>query len=104
MICCVTNLNSYIDLWEYDYIKQDSIIYEMFNGDMINANNIDKYNNFDKSDIYHQYCELEVNSLDELKNLIESWEEKVIIRIPYEWECINEDIELVIVIYDGYNE
>lgn len=97
----IHNCNHYKDLWEYEGIKKEEVMVLTYDDEIISVTEVETYDWFDWSDVQEQFAIIKINSLIELKMLMDSWGYSIIIEEPDVY-CPIQITQIKI--YDSWNE
>lgn len=98
----VYNVDKYKDLWEYNGIEKEDVYIKTFDNEVYKVEEIETYDWFDWCDVEEQFCLIEVNTLEELLDMMNDFEKNIIIENPWEFDIYNNLKRIKI--YDGWNE
>ena len=95
----VYNVDKYKNLWEYKGIEKEDVYIVTYDREVFKLEEVETYDWFDWSDVQEQFCLMEINTLEELLDMMNNFEESIIIEKPWEFDVYNNLKRIKI--YDG---
>ena len=95
----VHNVDKYKDLWEYKGIEKEDVYIVTYDREVFKLEEVETYDWFDWSEVLEQFCLMEINTLEELLDMMNNFEESIIIEKPWEFDIYNNLKRIKI--YDG---
>ena len=95
----VYNVDKYKNLWEYKGIEKEDVYIVTYDKEVFKLEEIETYDWFDWSEVQEQFCLMEINTLEELLDMMNNFEESIIIEEPWEFDIYNNLKRIKI--YDG---
>ena len=95
----VYNVDKYKNLWEYKGIEKEDVYIVTYDREVFKLEEIETYDWFDWSEVQEQFCLMEINTLEELLDMMNNFEESIIIEKPWEFDIYNNLKRIKI--YDG---
>ena len=95
----VYNVDKYKNLWEYKGIEKEDVYIVTYDREVFKLEEIETYDWFDWSEVQEQFCLMEINTLEELLDMMNNFEESIIIEEPWEFDIYNNLKRIKI--YDG---
>ena len=96
----VYNVDKYKNLWEYKGIEKEDVYIVTYDREVFKLEEIETYDWFDWSEVQEQFCLMEINTLEELLDMMNNFEESIIIEKPWEFDIYNNLKRIKI--YDGW--
>ena len=96
----VYNVDKYKDLWEYKGIEKEDVYIVTYDREVFKLEEVETYDWFDWSEVQEQFCLMEINTLEELLDMMNNFEESIIIEKPWEFDVYNNLKRIKI--YDGW--
>lgn len=96
----VHNVDKYKDLWEYKGIEKEDVYIVTYDREVFKLEEVETYDWFDWSEVLEQFCLMEINTLEELLDMMNNFEESIIIEKPWEFDIYNNLKRIKI--YDGW--
>ena len=98
----VYNVDKYKNLWEYKGIEKEDVYIVTYDREVFKLEEVETYDWFDWSEVLEQFCLMEINTLEELLDMMNNFEESIIIEKPWEFDIYNNLKRIKI--YDGWNK
>lgn len=95
----VYNVDKYKNLWEYKGIEKEDVYIVTYDREVFKLEEVETYDWFDWSEVQEQFCLMEINTLEELLDMMNNFEESIIIEKPWEFDIYNNLKRIKI--YDG---
>ena len=95
----VYNVDKYKNLWEYKGIEKEDVYIVTYDREVFKLEEVETYDWFDWSEVKEQFCLMEINTLEELLDMMNNFEESIIIEKPWEFDIYNNLKRIKI--YDG---
>ena len=95
----VYNVDKYKNLWEYKGIEKEDVYIVTYDNEVFKLEEVETYDWFDWSEVLEQFCLIEINTLEELLDMMNNFEESIIIEKPWEFDIYNNLKRIKI--YDG---
>ena len=95
----VYNVDKYKNLWEYKGIEKEDVYIVTYDREVFKLEEVETYDWFDWSEVQEQFCLVEINTLEELLDMMNNFEESIIIEKPWEFDVYNNLKRIKI--YDG---
>ena len=95
----VYNVDKYKNLWEYKGIEKEDVYIVTYDNEVFKLEEVETYDWFDWSEVQEQFCLMEINTLEELLDMMNNFEESIIIENPWEFDVYNNLKRIKI--YDG---
>ena len=95
----VYNVDKYKNLWEYKGIEKEDVYIVTYDREVFKLEEVETYDWFDWSEVLEQFCLMEINTLEELLDMMNNFEESIIIEKPWEFDVYNNLKRIKI--YDG---
>ena len=95
----VYNVDKYKNLWEYKGIEKEDVYIVTYDREVFKVEEVETYDWFDWSEVKEQFCLMEINTLEELLDMMNNFEESIIIEKPWEFDIYNNLKRIKI--YDG---
>ena len=95
----VYNVDKYKNLWEYKGIEKEDVYIVTYDREVFKLEEVETYDWFDWSEVQEQFCLMEINTLEELLDMMNNFEESIIIEKPWEFDVYNNLKRIKI--YDG---
>lgn len=95
----VYNVDKYKNLWEYKGIEKEDVYIVTYDNEVFKLEEVETYDWFDWSEVLEQFCLMEINTLEELLDMMNNFEESIIIENPWEFDVYNNLKRIKI--YDG---
>lgn len=95
----VYNVDKYKNLWEYKGIEKEDVYIVTYDNEVFKVEEVETYDWFDWSEVLEQFCLMEINTLEELLDMMNNFEESIIIEKPWEFDIYNNLKRIKI--YDG---
>ena len=95
----VYNVDKYKNLWEYKGIEKEDVYIVTYDNEVFKLEEVETYDWFDWSEVLEQFCLIEINTLEELLDMMNNFEESIIIEKPWEFDVYNNLKRIKI--YDG---
>ncbi len=95
----VYNVDKYKNLWEYKGIEKEDVYIVTYDREVFKLEEVETYDWFDWSEVLEQFCLMEINTLEELLDMMNNFEESIIIEKPWEFDIYNNLKRIKI--YDG---
>ena len=96
----VYNVDKYKNLWEYKGIEKEDVYIVTYDREVFKLEEVETYDWFDWSEVQEQFCLMEINTLEELLDMMNNFEESIIIEKPWEFDVYNNLKRIKI--YDGW--
>ena len=96
----VYNVDKYKNLWEYKGIEKEDVYIVTYDKEVFKLEEVETYDWFDWSEVQEQFCLMEINTLEELLDMMNNFEESIIIEKPWEFDVYNNLKRIKI--YDGW--
>ena len=96
----VYNVDKYKNLWEYKGIEKEDVYIVTYDREVFKLEEVETYDWFDWSEMQEQFCLMEINTLEELLDMMNNFEESIIIEKPWEFDVYNNLKRIKI--YDGW--
>ena len=96
----VYNVDKYKNLWEYKGIEKEDVYIVTYDREVFKLKEVETYDWFDWSEVQEQFCLMEINTLEELLDMMNNFEESIIIEKPWEFDIYNNLKRIKI--YDGW--
>lgn len=96
----VYNVDKYKNLWEYKGIEKEDVYIVTYDREVFKLEEVETYDWFDWSEVQEQFCLMEINTLEELLDIMNNFEESIIIEKPWEFDIYNNLKRIKI--YDGW--
>ena len=96
----VYNVDKYKNLWEYKGIEKEDVYIVTYDREVFKLEEVETYDWFDWSEVQEQFCLMEINTLEELLDMMNNFEESIIIEKPWEFDIYNNLKRIKI--YDGW--
>ena len=96
----VYNVDKYKNLWEYKGIEKEDVYIVTYDREVFKLEEVETYDWFDWSEVLEQFCLMEINTLEELLDMMNNFEESIIIEKPWEFDIYNNLKRIKI--YDGW--
>ena len=96
----VYNVDKYKNLWEYKGIEKEDVYIVTYDREVFKLEEVETYDWFDWSEVKEQFCLMEINTLEELLDMMNNFEESIIIEKPWEFDIYNNLKRIKI--YDGW--
>ena len=96
----VYNLDKYKNLWEYKGVEKEDVYIVTYDREVFKLEEVETYDWFDWSEVQEQFCLMEINTLEELLDMMNNFEESIIIEKPWEFDIYNNLKRIKI--YDGW--
>ena len=96
----VYNVDKYKNLWEYKGIEKEDVYIVTYDREVFKLEEVETYDWFDWSEVQEQFCLMEINTLEELLDIMNNFEESIIIEKPWEFDVYNNLKRIKI--YDGW--
>ena len=96
----VYNVDKYKNLWEYKGIEKEDVYIVTYDREVFKLEEVETYDWFDWSEVLEQFCLMEINTLEELLDMMNNFEESIIIEKPWEFNIYNNLKRIKI--YDGW--
>ena len=96
----VYNVDKYKNLWEYKGIEKEDVYIVTYDKEVFKLEEVETYDWFDWSEVQEQFCLMEINTLEELLDMMNNFEESIIIEKPWEFDIYNNLKRIKI--YDGW--
>ena len=96
----VYNVDKYKNLWEYKGIEKEDVYIVTYDREVFKVEEVETYDWFDWSEVLEQFCLMEINTLEELLDMMNNFEESIIIEKPWEFDIYNNLKRIKI--YDGW--
>ena len=96
----VYNVDKYKNLWEYKGIEKEDVYIVTYDREVFKLEEVETYDWFDWSEVQEQFCLMEINTLEELLDMMNNFEESIIIEKPWEFDVYNNIKRIKI--YDGW--
>ena len=96
----VYNVDKYKNLWEYKGIEKEDVYIVTYDNEIFKLEEVETYDWFDWSEVQEQFCLMEINTLEELLDMMNNFEESIIIEKPWEFDVYNNLKRIKI--YDGW--
>lgn len=96
----VYNVDKYKNLWEYKGIEKEDVYIVTYDREVFKLEEVETYDWFDWSEVLEQFCLMEINTLEELLDMMNNFEESIIIEKPWEFDVYNNLKRIKI--YDGW--
>lgn len=96
----VYNVDKYKNLWEYKGIEKEDVYIVTYDNEVFKLEEVETYDWFDWSEVLEQFCLMEINTLEELLDMMNNFEESIIIEKPWEFDIYNNLKRIKI--YDGW--
>ena len=96
----VYNVDKYKNLWEYKGIEKEDVYIVTYDREVFKLEEVETYDWFDWSEVQEQFCLMEINTLEELLDVMNNFEESIIIEKPWEFDIYNNLKRIKI--YDGW--
>ena len=96
----VYNVDKYKNLWEYKGIEKEDVYIVTYDNEVFKLEEVETYDWFDWSEVKEQFCLMEINTLEELLDMMNNFEESIIIEKPWEFDIYNNLKRIKI--YDGW--
>ena len=85
----VYNVDKYKNLWEYKGIEKEDVYIVTYDREVFKLEEVETYDWFDWSEVQEQFCLMEINTLEELLDMMNNFEESIIIEKPWEFDIYN---------------
>ncbi len=95
----VYNVDKYKNLWEYKGIEKEDVYIVTYDNEVFKVEEVETYDWFDWGEVLEQFCLMEINTLEELLDMMNNFEESIIIEKPWEFDIYNNLKRIKI--YDG---
>ena len=96
----VYNVDKYKNLWEYKGIEKEDVYIVTYDREVFKLEEVETYDWFNWSEVQEQFCLMEINTLEELLDMMNNFEESIIIEKPWEFDVYNNLKRIKI--YDGW--
>ena len=96
----VYTVDKYKNLWEYKGIEKEDVYIVTYDREVFKLEEVETYDWFDWSEVKEQFCLMEINTLEELLDMMNNFEESIIIEKPWEFDIYNNLKRIKI--YDGW--
>ena len=96
----VYNVDKYKNLWEYKGIEKEDVYIVTYDREVFKLEEVETYDWFDWSEVQEKYYLMEINTLEELLDMMNNFEESIIIEKPWEFDVYNNLKRIKI--YDGW--
>ena len=96
----VYNVDKYKNLWEYKGVEKEDVYIVTYDREVFKLEEVETYDWFDWSEVQEQFCLMEINTLEELLDMMNNFEESIIIEKPWEFDIYNNLKRIKI--YDGW--
>ena len=96
----VYNVDKYKNLWEYKGIEKEDVYIVTYDREVFKLEEVETYDWFDWSEVQEQFYLMEINTLEELLDMMNNFEESIIIEKPWEFDVYNNLKRIKI--YDGW--
>ena len=96
----VYNVDKYKNLWEYKGIEKEDVYIVTYDREVFKLEEVETYDWFDWSEVQEQFCLMEINTLEELLDMMNNFEESIIIEKPWKFDIYNNLKRIKI--YDGW--
>ena len=96
----VYNVDKYKNLWEYKGIEKEDVYIVTYDREVFKLEEVETYDWFDWSEVQEQFCLMEINTLEELLDMMNNFKKSIIIEKPWEFDIYNNLKRIKI--YDGW--